>query len=380
MEHIWCATSRPPRTWPTATPGPRANLASFLVTSGPGATNAVTGLATAYMDSIPIVVISGQVPTAQIGTDAFQETDMMGVSRPVVKHSFLVRDCKEIAETVKKAFHIATTGRPGPVVIDVPKDTTDPTITAPYRYPSAINLRSYKPAIKGNGRQIRKATAALLNARRPVIYTGGGVIQGDAGDVLMRLVQRLGFPVTQTLMGLGGVPGKDERFIGMLGMHGTYEANMAMHHADLILAVGARFDDRVTNNPATFCPEATIVHVDVDPASISKIVPADIPIVGHVRSVLQDLLKTLESEIAKAPHLPDAAALDEWWMRIRKWRGGLRPQSRAAPGWRRHHPAAAGHPKPLPGNRGRCLRDQRCRPASDVRRPVLPVSRKVAAG
>ena len=291
-----------------------------LVTSGPGATNAVTGLATAYMDSTPIVVISGQVPTTQIGTDAFQETDMMGISRPVVKHSFLVRDCAEIPETVKKAFHIATTGRPGPVVIDVPKDTTDPAIKAPYHYPSSIKLRSYKPAVKGNGRQIRKAAAALLRARRPVIYTGGGVVQGDACAVLTRIVQRLGFPITNTLMGLGGIPGKDERFIGMLGMHGTYEANMAMHHADLILAVGARFDDRVTNNPATFCPDATIVHVDVDPASISKIIPVDIPIVGHVHSVLDDLEKILEAEIEKSPHLPDAAARDEWWMRIRTWR------------------------------------------------------------
>ncbi len=291
-----------------------------LVTSGPGATNAVTGLATAYMDSTPIIVISGQVPTAQIGTDAFQETDMIGVSRPVVKHSFLVRDCAEIPEMVKKAFHIATTGRPGPVVIDVPKDTTDPEITAPYRYPETVTMRSYKPAVKGNGRQIRKAAAALANARRPVIYAGGGVIQGDAWDVLTRVVERLGFPVTNTLMGLGGVPGDDERFIGMLGMHGTYEANMAMHHADLILAVGARFDDRVTNNPASFCPDATIIHIDVDPASISKIVTADIPIVGHVRSVLHDLEKALDAETAKTPALPDAEALDAWWTRIRKWR------------------------------------------------------------
>ena len=291
-----------------------------LVTSGPGATNAVTGLATAYMDSIPIIVISGQVPTNQIGTDAFQETDMIGVSRPVVKHSFLVRECAEIPETVKRAFHIATTGRPGPVVIDVPKDTTDPTITAPYRYPEAVSLRSYKPASKGNARQIRKAAAALINARRPIIYTGGGVIQGDAWATLTRIVRRLGFPVTNTLMGLGGVPGDDARFIGMLGMHGTYEANMAMHHADLILAVGARFDDRVTNNPASFCPDATIIHIDVDPASVSKIIAADIPVVGHVQSVLDDLEQTLEAELGDAPHLPDEAALAEWWMRIRKWR------------------------------------------------------------
>ena len=291
-----------------------------LVTSGPGATNAVTGLATAYMDSTPIVVISGQVPTNQIGTDAFQETDMIGVSRPVVKHSFLVKDCAEIPETVKKAFHIATTGRPGPVVIDVPKDTTDPDVTAPYLYPASVSMRSYKPAVKGNARQIRKAAAALVKARRPVIYTGGGVIQGDAWKVLTRIVRRLGFPVTNTLMGLGGVPGDDERFIGMLGMHGTYEANMAMHHADLIMAVGARFDDRVTNNPATFCPDATIIHIDVDPASISKIIAADIPIVGHVRSVLDGLERALDAEIAKAPELPDEKAVAAWWNRIRKWR------------------------------------------------------------
>ncbi len=292
-----------------------------LVTSGPGATNAVTGLATAYMDSTPIVVISGQVPTSQIGTDAFQETDMIGVSRPVVKHSFLVRDCAEIPETIKKAFHIATTGRPGPVVIDVPKDTTDPEITAPYEYPGAVSMRSYKPALKGNARQIRKAAAALVKARQPIIYTGGGVVQGDACEVLTRIVRRLGFPVTNTLMGLGGVPGDDERFIGMLGMHGTYEANMAMHNADLIMAVGARFDDRVTNNPATFCPDATIIHIDVDPASISKIIPADIPIVGHVQNVLGSLEKALDAEIAKAPELPDEQALAAWWNRIRKWRG-----------------------------------------------------------
>ena len=291
-----------------------------LVTSGPGATNAVTGLATAYMDSTPIVVISGQVPTMQIGTDAFQETDMIGVSRPVVKHSFLVRTAAEIPETVKKAFHIATTGRPGPVVIDVPKDTTDPDVAAPYVYPDSLSMRSYRPAVRGNGRQIRKAAAALVSARQPVIYTGGGVIQGDACDALTRIVRRLGFPVTNTLMGLGGVPGDDERFIGMLGMHGTYEANMAMHHADLILAVGARFDDRVTNNPASFCPDATVIHIDVDPASISKIITADIPIVGDVRSVLGDLEKALHAELAESPELPDAEALGAWWNRIRTWR------------------------------------------------------------
>ncbi len=291
-----------------------------LVTSGPGATNAVTGLATAHMDSTPMVVISGQVPTTQIGTDAFQETDMIGVSRPVVKHSFLVRDCSEIPETVKKAFHIATTGRPGPVVIDIPKDTTDPDVTAPYHYPRSVALRSYKPALKGNGRQIRKAAEALVNARCPVVYAGGGVIQGDAWDVLTRIVRRLDYPTTNTLMGLGGVPGEDNHFVGMLGMHGTYEANMAMHHADLILAVGVRFDDRVTNNPTLFCPDATIIHIDVDPASISKIVPADIPIVGHARPVLDDLERAVDTALAKKPELPDRQALAAWWRRIHDWR------------------------------------------------------------
>ena len=291
-----------------------------LVTSGPGATNAVTGLATAQMDSIPLIVISGQVPNALIGTDAFQETDMIGISRPVVKHSFLVQHCAEIPVIVKKAFHIATTGRPGPVVIDVPKDATDPSLTAPYEYPASIKLRSYRPAVKGNGRQIRKAANALLNAKRPVIYSGGGVVQGDAGEALSRLIRRLGFPATSTLMGLGAFPGDDGQFLGMLGMHGTYEANMAMHHADLIFAVGARFDDRVTNNPAKFCPDASIIHLDVDPASISKIVPAQIPIVGQATSVLNDLDKVLAAEMEKAPGRPDAAALSAWWKRIRAWR------------------------------------------------------------
>ena len=291
-----------------------------LVTSGPGATNAVTGLATAQMDSIPLIVISGQVPNPLIGTDAFQETDMIGISRPVVKHSFLVQHCAQIPLIVKKAFHIATTGRPGPVVIDVPKDVTDPSLTAPYEYPESVKLRSYRPAVKGNGRQIRKAANALLNAKRPMIYSGGGVVQGDAGEALTRLIRRLGFPATSTLMGLGAVPGDDGQFLGMLGMHGTYEANMAMHHADLIFAVGARFDDRVTNNPAKFCPDASIIHLDVDPASISKIVPAHIPIVGQAASVLNDLDRVLAAEMEKAPGRPDAAALSAWWKRIRAWR------------------------------------------------------------
>ncbi len=291
-----------------------------LVTSGPGATNAITGIATAHMDSIPMIVISGQVPSAQIGTDAFQETDMLGISRPVVKHSFAIKDCSEIPITVKTAFHIATTGRPGPVVIDVPKDTTDPAITAPYEYPKTVSLRSYKPATRGNGRQLRKAAKALLEAKRPIIYSGGGVVQAEGGAALIRLARRLGAPVTHTLMGLGAFPGDDPQFIGMLGMHGTYEANMAMHHADLIFAVGVRFDDRVTNNPAKFCPHAKIIHVDVDPASISKIIPADIPIVGDAANVLEELDGVIAAEAAKKPELPDKDALNAWWAQIGNWR------------------------------------------------------------
>jgi acetolactate synthase-1/2/3 large subunit len=305
-----------------------------LVTSGPGATNAITGIATAYMDSIPMVVISGQVPANLIGTDAFQETDMVGISRPVVKHSFIVRDCAEIPDIVAKAFHIATTGRPGPVVIDVPKNTTDPLITAEYRYPASVSLRSYSPATQGNARQIRKAAAALLEARRPVIYAGGGVILGNASDTLTRMARALNVPVTNTLMGLGAFPGADDQFLGMLGMHGTYEANMAMHHADLILAVGARFDDRVTNDPGKFCPDATIIHIDVDPASIAKIVPVDIPIVGEVALVLEELEQQIAAERVRQPTLPDAEALAQWWQQIVTWRAahGLRHDLRAEPG------------------------------------------------
>ncbi len=289
-----------------------------LVTSGPGATNAITGIATAFMDSIPMVVISGQVPRAQIGTDAFQETDMVGVSRPIVKHSFMVQDCKDIPTIVRKAFHIATTGRPGPVVIDVPKDTTDPAITAPYERPDSVKLRSYNPAVRGNGRQIRKAARALIAARRPVLYSGGGVVLGDAAEELTRLARVLNLPVTNTLMGLGAFPGDDQQFLGMLGMHGTFEANMAMHEADLVFAVGARFDDRVTNSPDKFCPDAKIVHIDVDPASIAKIIPVDIPIVGQVKSVLTDLLREVDSALAETPRADDS--LGGWWERIDEWR------------------------------------------------------------
>ncbi len=291
-----------------------------LVTSGPGATNAVTGIATAYMDSTPIIVISGQVPNEVIGTDAFQETDMVGVSRPVVKHSYLVRSAPEIPQAVKEAFYIARSGRPGPVVIDIPKDTTDPNALFDYDYPQTVSLRSYAPATRGHSGQIKKAVEALLGARRPVIYAGGGVIQGDGAGPLTRLARRLGFPVTNTLMGLGGFPGDDDQFLGMLGMHGTFEANMAMHHADLIFAVGARFDDRVTNNPGKFAPDAKIVHLDIDPASISKIINADIPIVGPATVVLAEIDRVVERRLEADPDRLDRDALAAWWKRIGDWR------------------------------------------------------------
>ena len=290
-----------------------------LVTSGPGATNAVTGIATAYMDSIPMVVISGQVTTDQIGTDAFQETDMVGVSRPVVKHSFQVRCAEEIPAVIKKAFYIAKSGRPGPVVVDVPKDTTDPNDRYPYRYPQDVTMRSYNPAQRGNRRQIAKALDALVNAERPVIYAGGGVIQGDASDLLTELARRLGIPVTNTLMGLGAFPGDDPAFLGMLGMHGTFEANMAMHCADVIFAIGARFDDRVTNNPEKFSPGAKIIHVDVDPATISKIIGADIPIVGQAEPVLRQCLDALERALAAAREDREAV-VSAWRQRVDGWR------------------------------------------------------------
>lgn len=296
-----------------------------LVTSGPGATNAITGIATAYMDSIPMVVISGQVQRSLIGTDAFQETDMVGVSRPVVKHSFIVRSAEEIPEIVKKAFYIANTGRPGPVVIDVPKDTVEPAESYPYSYPESVRMRSYTPSQRGHSGQIRKAVTALLAAKRPVIYAGGGVIQGEASDQLTQIARRLNFPVTNTLMGLGAFPAPDRQFLGMLGMHGTFEANMAMHNADCIFALGARFDDRVTNNPEKFSPDATIVHLDVDPASISKIISADVPIVSPVGPALDMMADTLDKELEKAPNALDEAAHSQWWKRIDEWRaeGGL---------------------------------------------------------
>jgi acetolactate synthase-1/2/3 large subunit len=291
-----------------------------LVTSGPGATNAITGIATAYMDSIPMVVLSGQVQSHLIGEDAFQETDMIGISRPIVKHSFMVKSAEEIPVIMKKAFYIAATGRPGPVVIDIPKDLTRPDEKFEYSYPASVKLRSYAPAQRGHTGQVKKAAKMLLSAKRPVIYAGGGVIQGEGSELLTRLVRKLNYPVTNTLMGLGAFPATDRQFLGMLGMHGLYEANMAMHHSDVIFAIGARFDDRVTNTVGKFCPGAKIIHVDVDPAAISKIVPADIPIVGPVVAVLEELLSQVAAIQTKEADLPDQGALERWWTQIDEWR------------------------------------------------------------
>ncbi len=288
-----------------------------LVTSGPGATNAITGIATAYMDSIPMVVITGQVMSFLIGEDAFQETDMIGVSRPVVKHSFSVQNPEDIPSIIKKAFHIAESGRPGPVVVDIPKDMTNPTDRFNYEYPKSIKLRSYNPVSRGHSGQIKKAIDMVLGAKRPVIYAGGGVIMGDASAELTELAKLLNAPVTNTLMGLGGYPGTDPQFIGMLGMHGSYEANMAMHHADLILAVGARFDDRVTNGVDKFCPTAKIIHVDIDPASISKTIQADVPIVGPAKHVLQEMIELVKGSKKQ----PGKESIDSWWQQIEEWRG-----------------------------------------------------------
>jgi acetolactate synthase-1/2/3 large subunit len=292
-----------------------------LVTSGPGATNAVTGIATAYMDSIPMVVISGQVPTPVIGSDAFQEVDTVGITRPCVKHNFLVKDVHKLAETIRKAFYIATTGRPGPVVVDVPKDITDPNIKVPYHYPREIRMRSYHPTERGHPGQIRRAVDLMLQAKRPVIYTGGGVVLGEASAQLTELIRLTGFPITSTLMGLGAYPMTDPQFLGMLGMHGTYEANMAMHETDVLVAIGARFDDRVTGKIEHFCPHAKIVHVDVDPSSISKNVRVDVPIVGQVASVIEDMLKLLKERLPAAPSpSPKDRPVAEWWAQIDEWR------------------------------------------------------------
>ena len=287
-----------------------------LVTSGPGLTNAVTGIATAYMDSIPMVIISGQVPTPAIGLDAFQECDTVGITRPIVKHNFLVKDVRDLASTLKKAFHIARTGRPGPVVVDIPKDVSFKKIAYP-GYPQSIEMRSYNPVKKGHSGQIRKALQLLLAAKRPYIYTGGGILLGNATQELRTLVDMLGYPVTNTLMGLGAYPASDRKFLGMLGMHGTIEANNAMQNCDVLLAVGARFDDRVIGNPKHFAQnDRKIIHVDIDPSSISKRVKVDIPIVGDVKDVLTELIAMLRETTQR----PDAGALNAWWEQIEGWR------------------------------------------------------------
>lgn len=287
-----------------------------LVTSGPGATNAITGIATAYMDSIPMVVLSGQVMSHLIGNDAFQECDMVGISRPVVKHSFLVQRTEDIPAIIKKAFYIAASGRPGPVVVDIPKDMLDPSKAYPYQYPEAISMRSYNPTLQGHKGQIKRGVKALLAAKKPVLYVGGGVIMSNSEQQVLALAESLNIPVVSTLMGLGAFPGTHRNSVGMLGMHGTYEANMTMHNADLIFGIGVRFDDRTTNNLEKYCPNATIMHIDIDPSSISKTVKADIPIVGSADAVLNSMLKLLEEQQGSN----DKAAMDEWWSEIESWR------------------------------------------------------------
>lgn len=303
-----------------------------LATSGPGATNTVTAIATAFMDSIPMVVLAGQVPSTLIGDDAFQECDMIGVSRPVVKHSFVVRNAQDIPTIIRKAFFIASSGRPGPVVIDIPKDKTAPNEKFAYHFPQSVSLRSYQPSVKGHFGQIKKAVELLLSAKRPVLYAGGGVVSSNASDELRAIAHKFNLPVTNTLMGLGSFSGFDRQFLGMLGMHGTYEANMAMHHSDVILAVGARFDDRVTNNVQKFCPTAKIIHIDIDPTSISKTVSVQVPIVGDVKLVLSQMLDLLDENEQNL----DVSAMNDWWSQINEWRkrhglkydkdGGIKPQ------------------------------------------------------
>lgn len=285
-----------------------------LVTSGPGVTNTVTGIATAYMDSIPLVIFSGQVATSLIGDDAFQEVDAVGITRPCVKHNFLVKDVRDLAATVKKAFYIATTGRPGPVLVDIPKDVT--AHICEYAYPKEVSMRSYNPVTKGHPGQIKKAVDLILAAKRPMIYSGGGVILSDGSKQLTEFVRLLKYPITQTLMGLGAYPGTDPLSVGMLGMHGTYEANMAMHECDVLIGIGARFDDRVTGDLEKFCPHARIIHVDIDPASISKNVPVEVPIVGAAGAVLTDMIKLIKAAKKK----PDKEALAAWWKQIDQWR------------------------------------------------------------
>ena len=287
-----------------------------LVTSGPGATNAITGIATAYMDSIPMVVLSGQVMSSLIGNDAFQECDMVGISRPVVKHSFLVTKPEDIPAIIKKAFYIASTGRPGPVVVDIPKDMLNPAEAYPYQYPESISLRSYNPTTQGHKGQIKRGVKALLSAKKPVLYVGGGAIMSSCSEQLIELAESLNIPVVNTLMGLGAFPGTHKQCLGMLGMHGTYEANMAMHNADLIFGIGVRFDDRTTNNLEKYCPDATIMHIDIDPSSISKTVSADIPIVGSADTVLNNMLKLLKEHEVKN----DQQELAQWWQSIESWR------------------------------------------------------------
>jgi len=287
-----------------------------LVTSGPGATNAITGIATAYMDSIPMVVLSGQVHSSLIGYDAFQECDMVGISRPIVKHSFLVKRAEDIPTVLKKAFFLASTGRPGPVVIDLPKDVVNPQIKLPYAYPEQVSMRSYNPTVQGHRGQIKRALQTLMAAKKPVLYVGGGAVNSECSDELIKLAEKLNLPVTSPLMGLGAFPGTHRQSVGMLGMHGTYEANMTMHNADLIFGVGVRFDDRTTNNLEKYCPNATIMHIDIDPTSISKTVNADIPIVGDAKQTLEQMLELLES----AEDKQEFDALRDWWQSIEQWR------------------------------------------------------------
>ena len=286
-----------------------------LVTSGPGATNAVTGIATAHLDSIPLVVLTGQVTSAFIGSDAFQEVDSVGITRPCVKHNFLVKDVKDLAATLKEAFYVATTGRPGPVVVDIPKDITDPNIKIPYEYPASVSMRSYNPVVEVESGYIDKAVDALLSAKRPMIYSGGGSVLSNASNELRAFTRQLGYPITQTLMGLGAYPEPDPLNVGMLGMHGTYEANMAMHDCDVLFAVGARFDDRVTGDLEQFCPNAKIIHIDIDPSSVSKNVHVDIPLIGDVKKVLAELSKAITASKRK----PDEKALKSWWKQIKEW-------------------------------------------------------------
>ncbi|ABI38824.1 MULTISPECIES: acetolactate synthase 3 large subunit [unclassified Shewanella] len=287
-----------------------------LVTSGPGATNAITGIATAYMDSIPLVVLSGQVPSNLIGNDAFQECDMIGISRPVVKHSFLVQDPTQIPEIIKKAFYIASTGRPGPVVVDLPKDCLNPALLHDYIYPESIKMRSYNPTTSGHKGQIRRGLQALLAAKKPVLYVGGGAIISSSEKQILALAEKLNIPVVSTLMGLGAFPGTHKNSLGMLGMHGRYEANMTMHNCDLIFGIGVRFDDRTTNNIEKYCPNATILHIDIDPSSISKTVRVDIPIVGSADIVLDSMLALLE----ESKESNDSEAINQWWQEITVWR------------------------------------------------------------